>query len=529
MKINGDRMTLNDASSVIILGLALCLSGCSGHNYDGAPISSTTYWSPPHDALRMPPGVYHHKTMVSSSEQFSDLSMPETDSSQMTSDDRDVSPTKIYNLADLINLAELMNPKTRVAWHAARAAAAAQGLADSKYMPHLTASVLAGGGTGVIPLAHMSGGGWYKITGAQILPVGTVNWLLFDFGGRQALQSMTREALYAANFGFNRMHQLVMFDVTRAYYSLNAATEGVKTAREAVGDAKVVVQAANARMRQGIATTVEVAQSEQTYAQMNFLLVSAVGRQRDAYAILRHAIGLSYDSELHVADESNRPIPERTSADISVYVKNALTSRPDVLAALSIERGAQEHVKSVASEFLPTFYLTGNVSGYSAWRQGSFHGGAKGLVQSLGMASSYGVNNTTEPVAGLMFGMSVPLYDGGMRQAQLAQARSDQKGAEAAFDELSQNVEQEVVLAYNALETSVSSYRSALTLERAASITYEAALGAYQQGVGTMQDLSTAMTGLQAARQRRSDSHSASLTAAAALSFATGSLVSEKN
>src|SRR6266436_488485 len=51
---------------------------------------------------------------------------------------------KPYDLPALIDLAQRTNPETRAAWEAARAAAAAIGLAESSYLPQLSMEALGG-------------------------------------------------------------------------------------------------------------------------------------------------------------------------------------------------------------------------------------------------------------------------------------------------------------------------------------------------------------------------------------------------
>src|SRR5262245_60119931 len=49
-----------------------------------------------------------------------------------------------YGLPELIDLAQRVNPETRVAWEAARRAALAVGLVESEYFPALALSALGG-------------------------------------------------------------------------------------------------------------------------------------------------------------------------------------------------------------------------------------------------------------------------------------------------------------------------------------------------------------------------------------------------
>src|SRR3954454_19283898 len=67
-----------------------------------------------------------------------------------------INPRKVYNLAELINIAERNNPETRVAWERARQAAAAVGLSESAYYPFLVASAAAGYDRAFIPFPTLA-------------------------------------------------------------------------------------------------------------------------------------------------------------------------------------------------------------------------------------------------------------------------------------------------------------------------------------------------------------------------------------
>src|SRR5262245_16175532 len=55
-----------------------------------------------------------------------------------------IDPSKRYELPELIDLAQRVNPETRVAWEAARRSALAVGLVESEYFPALALSALGG-------------------------------------------------------------------------------------------------------------------------------------------------------------------------------------------------------------------------------------------------------------------------------------------------------------------------------------------------------------------------------------------------
>jgi outer membrane protein TolC len=55
-----------------------------------------------------------------------------------------IDPQKRYDLVELIDLAQRVNPETRVAWEAARQAAIGVGLIESEYFPVLALAALGG-------------------------------------------------------------------------------------------------------------------------------------------------------------------------------------------------------------------------------------------------------------------------------------------------------------------------------------------------------------------------------------------------
>src|SRR3984957_19562766 len=131
-----------------------------------------------------------------------------------------INSRKIYNLAELIDIAERNNPDTRVAWQRARQAAAAVGLSESAYYPFLAASAAAGYDRAFIPFPTLTAnpkhpslnnvqitGGGSLVTEAQVYRGElTAKWLLLDFGERSAVVAAAREQLMMANVGFNATH-----------------------------------------------------------------------------------------------------------------------------------------------------------------------------------------------------------------------------------------------------------------------------------------------------------------------------------
>jgi len=177
----------------------------------------------------------------------------------------EIGPEKIYDLPELIDIAERSNPNTRTAWERAREAASAVGLSRSAYFPYLVASAGAGyeraflafptltqgpGPTGVT----VAGGGTLALDAAEEHAALGVKWLLFDFGGRKAAMTMANENLMKANVGFNAVHQEIVFTVTQRFYEFNTARQKVGVAESSLSAAETVAKSARAQFDHGLGT-----------------------------------------------------------------------------------------------------------------------------------------------------------------------------------------------------------------------------------------------------------------------------------
>src|SRR5229473_2324544 len=96
-----------------------------------------------------------------------------------------IDASKRYELPELIDLAQRVNPETRVAWEAARRSALAVGLVESEYFPALAISALGGYQSVGVPIPrNLVSDGFFRFDLAQAVPTLNLRWLLVDFGRR---------------------------------------------------------------------------------------------------------------------------------------------------------------------------------------------------------------------------------------------------------------------------------------------------------------------------------------------------------
>jgi outer membrane protein len=198
-------------------------------------------------------------------------------------------------------------------------------------------------------------------------------------------------------------------------------------------------------------------------------------------------------------------------------IRDALARRPDVLSAFAAEKASEANIRASEAEFLPKFFVAGN----GAYNTGDLNVTA---VPSVGQQLPT-VNLTNNQLgATVLAGVTVPLYDGGMRLAQLKQAQANADNAKLALLRTRDEAVRQIVLADNALHTSLAAYSASVQLARAAQTTFDAALAAYRNGVGSITDATLAETQLLQAQNARSDAYSTALSAAATLALSAGAL-----
>lgn len=471
----------------LITAAGLCLlAGCATERLDLAPASPITPWSPDGNGI--------NDFAVPANPNVAELPSPPT-----------INRDHVYPLPELINIAQMQNPDTRIAWQQARQAALAVGMVEATYLPMISASVIGGYQSTHTSLPYDVD---VDTSGSAVVPAVALQWLIFDFGQRGALQEAAKHTSYAANVAFNGIHQKIIYDVTRTYYQFGAAQSRRKIAQETLHNSQMILDAAQARRQNGIATTVEVAQARQLVAQSELNRVVAQGTERDAWQALLAAMGVPASSQIEVGYSEDTPLPQATSAPTQQMIKLALSQRPDVLASYAAAQSATAGIKAAEADFLPKVYLAGVAAG------GSGRFDVEGLP-AIGTQTSS---------SSILLGVSVPLYDGGIRAARVKEAESRAAVANETFQKTQEVAVREIIVAADTLQSALEANKAALNLVKTAFITYDAALDTYRNGVGTITVANEAANGLLYAQQMSTDAHAAALIAAANLAFVMGKM-----
>jgi outer membrane protein len=534
-------MRMRDFIRIVMPALLLGagLVGCASASLVLAPEAPDAPFKPP--SASVPDGEVRPSSLPPTTASGArDFGLPPMEGLPLVPPPPALDPTHIYSLAELIDLAQINNPETRVAWEHARQAALAVGIAKALYLPVLTATAVSGG-------QHNSGSGPLSSLAVNNDLNGTVGsvaleWLIFDFGQRDALKRAATDLSFASNVAFNGMHQKIIYDVSRAFYDYSSARQRVAIAAQSKTESAHLLDAAQDRLKQGIGTTVETAQAQQFLAQATFNLVQARGAERDSYHSLLAAVGISPVATLRIEDVSGRLLPANAMVPVERFLAEAIARRPDIQASYATARASSATVAAVEAEFLPKVFVAAS----DTYATGSLNITSLPSIPSLGSIStslpslpaptpaassipnSSALGNITlnQNDATVLAGVAVPLFDGGVRDARVREARSRTDAAESTVLGLEQTAATEIVAADDALRSSLEANRAATVLVSASLTAYDAALAAYKSGAGTLTTALEAERALLSARIAKAQAHGTAQIAAASLAFSTGRLSS---
>jgi len=418
--------------------------------------------------------------------------------------------THPYTLAELIDIAEHNNPRTRIVWEHAKQKADELGIAKSAYYPIL-AGVAAFSDERIInpfpkPLAPR---GYTMTEIPAVVPEVTLDYLIFDFGKREAkVDAATAEKL-AAGANFIQANQQVAFAVASAYYKLLTQQERLGAAQQTLKTAQTTQDAAEAQLLNGRSTLPDVLNARAETSQAVFDLESADGDEKIARVTLTEELGVEPSPDILIDGQKNVPLPDALTLPIDELITRAMADRPDLMAQAAEIRAADDAIRSAKSEYLPKIVLSANAAQTSIWP-----------------TVDYGqLGNASETTWSAALAVEWRLFDGGARKNELAAARSKKREAQDELREKRDQTTREVWTAYIAFRAALRKQQAAVALLDSANSSYSASLEAYKYGVKNLIDVVTAEKQLAQARYSGVSARSQLFLEAVDLEFSTGNLL----
>lgn len=421
-----------------------------------------------------------------------------------------IDPKHPYSLAELIDLAERNNPKTRIVWERAKQAADRLGVEKSAYFPVLAGLAVFGDQRTISPFPKpLAPRGYTMVEIPIVQPEVTLQYLIFDFGKREARVDAAVAGKIVAGANFIQANQDVAFRVASQYYDLLTAQERLQATQDTLKTAQTTQDAAEDQLANGRSTMPDVLNARAATAQAVFDMESADGDQKIARVTLSETVGAEPSPDLVIEAPQDSMLPGSLVLTIDQLIERALDSRPDLMAQAAEIRAAEDEVKQARAAYRPSIGLSGSAAQTAIWPTTDYG--------QLGPAN--------QPTWSATLGVEWRIFDGGARRNELAAAQSRRRAAQDEMTDKHDQAVREVWSSYIAFHTARRKQEAAVSLLNSATTSYNASLDAYKYGVKNLVDVLTAERQLALARLSSVSARSQLLLEAVDLEFVTGNLL----
>lgn len=391
-----------------------------------------------------------------------------------------VNLTMPLSLSNAVDLALCSNPQLRVTWAAIKVRAARLGQARAAYFPTLS-----------IQLSELRNRTRYPAfpfdnsTANGSTTYASLNWLLFDFGGRAANRESADDMLRAAIDAHDAGMQHLLAQVISDYFNTIAATATLRVGIQTARLAQETQDSVRRRLNQGVGNRGDLAQAATAAAKASLVLARDIGDQDAAMAKLVYALGLAPGTLVTLPDLVAPTRPEAMAA-LTRWMQQAKLRQPAIRAAREQWAAARAKVRRAQSYGLPTlsFVTTYDKNGYPN----------QGLQPTRSNSLAAGLT------------LNIPIFDGFLQRYKVGEAQARAEAAQARWQDTKHHILAQVVAAYGDAVASLDALGPSRTLLQSAQYAMETARNRYDHGVGTLMDLLSAQAALADARQQRVES-----------------------
>ena len=306
-----------------------------------------------------------------------------------------------------------------------------------------------------------------------------LNWLLFDFGQRDATLAQTRSQLSSAVYGLTNVQRLAVGETLRLYTEALSVWLRLENLRDAEIVAEQSLRAAMAKYNLQVGSLSEKLQAQTALSQTSLELVRANGQWETARAALAVHMGFTIYQRIGMP-----------ALEVAVPFIGIESNIDDMLKYM---RENHPRLKSLQAD---ANSLRSRGAAVVAEGRGSISFNASGQI-SRALNQS---NNTWDKNLSASVSANIPLFNRDEIDARLAQINAQTDTKLSLLDAAQRELDIELLRQILVVRTEIETKFAARILAAAAEQNHKVALGRYQSGVGTIVDLLTAQSALSAAR-----------------------------
>jgi outer membrane protein len=394
--------------------------------------------------------------------------------------------------------ARALHNQPRLAAEALRAQAVEKQVQQSRsaYFPQLTGNLTAvksNGDTAVAAGAVTTSSISTRVAGGF-----TLTQLVTDFGRTRELVRSSEFTAQAAGQHTEDVKQQILRDVDEAYFATEAAESVRETAQAVVAFRKTSLRQLTALAQSQLRSTLDVQFAQVLVSEAQMAVVQADSSVQETRAQLAAAMGEDIDPGYALAEQPQPPLLED---DATVYIRQAINTRPDLKALQLQAQAAQQFAKSESKLSYPDVSLLGT-AGEVPQRDHT-------LEQNYGAA---GIN------------IRVPVFNGGLYSSRAAEASLRAQAAIRDVSNLSLQIARDVRIRWAQARDAYLQIQVAQDLVDQTGVALRLAQARYDAGLGSIVELNQAELSRSSALITAAGARFHYLSSRAALNYTLGIL-----
>jgi outer membrane protein len=324
----------------------------------------------------------------------------------------------------------------------------------------------------------------------------TLTQLVTDFGRTRELVHSSKLTAQASLQHTEDVKQQVLRDVDESYFATEAAESVLGTAKAVLDFRQTSLRQLSALAQSQLRSTLDVQFAQVLVSEAQMAVVRADSSVQEARAQLAAAMGEDDVPSYVLAEQPQPPLLEN---DVSVYIREATATRPDLKSLQLQAKAAQQYANSESKLNYPTINLLG-AAGTVPERDHT-------LQQNYG---AVGVN------------ISVPLFNGGLYSARAAEAKLRAQAADRDVRDLSLLIARDVRTNWARAKDAYLQIQVAQNLVDQTGVALRLAQARYDAGLGSIVELNQAELSQTSALIEAASARFNYLSARAALNYSLG-------
>jgi outer membrane protein len=334
----------------------------------------------------------------------------------------------------------------------------------SAYFPQLAGNLTAVKANGDTAVA--AGAVTTSSTSTRVAGGFTLTQLVTDFGRTSELVRSSRLTAQAASQHSEDVKQQILRDVDQAYFATEAAESVRGTAEAVLAFRKTSLRQLTALAQSQLRSTLDVQFAQVLVSEAQMAVVHADSAVQETRAQLAAAMGEDAVPDYSLVEQPEPPLLED---DVQVYIREAVSTRPDLKALQLQAQAAQQFAKSESKLNYPDINLLGT-AGEVPERDHT-------LEQNYGAA---GIN------------IHVPVFNGGLYSGRAAEARLRAQAASRDVSDLMLLIARDVRTNWAQARDAYLQIQVARDLVDQTAVALRLAQARYDAGLGSIVELNQA-------------------------------------